>query len=205
MWTISGKASPVSPQILRPVDILYDFDGPRLFVSRDSDGEPNLVYWCDEDNDVVRYLVVPTTEARIAALVHGKLTVLAALDQPRARLVDVLADGSIRNSLSIDITALPRDVLPTPGTLLTSALEQTAFDLEGRIRALDTDEQTFDLREIASTTSAQRFRFTSDLLATVFDCLRESSRVRVQGRYLPPGDLPRVISLSRLPTTTNAN
>ena len=60
MWSISGRqieASRFSPFI--PVTVLYEFDGPRTFTVNDADGELCLAHWCDEDDDVSRFLVAP--------------------------------------------------------------------------------------------------------------------------------------------------
>lgn len=205
MWTIPGRPVPLAQvPSLSPVETLYDFEGPRLFVTRDSDGEPNLVYWCDESVDFTRYIVVPTSPDRITALKTGELTVRSALDQPRCRLVDLRPDGTVAACHFIDFESLPSDVIPSRGTLLFADLEQRTLDLEGTIRALDTDAQTFDLRDISDTRAVQRFRFTSELLTPVFDCLRDNRRVRVHGRFLPPADLPRALSLAPIPAANKA-
>jgi len=104
----------------------------------------------------------------------------------------------------IDFESLPSDVIPSRGTLLFADLEQRTLDLEGTIRALDTDAQTFDLRDISDTRAAQRFRFTADLLTPVVDCLRDNRRVRVLGRFLPPADIPQALSLAPIPAANKA-
>ena len=43
MWSIPGKSvSPGQFQPFEPVDVLYEFDGPRIFTLWDSEGELNL-------------------------------------------------------------------------------------------------------------------------------------------------------------------
>ena len=46
MWNIAGK-SVASERFepFEPVEVLYEFDGPRVFTLRDSEGELNLAYW----------------------------------------------------------------------------------------------------------------------------------------------------------------
>ena len=90
MWSIPGK--PVSParfQPFEPVDVLYEFDGPRIFTLWDSEGELNLAYWSDEDDAICRYVVVPTTGKIVAALRQGGISVYDALNQPRCWLCDL--------------------------------------------------------------------------------------------------------------------
>ena len=62
MWNHDGK--PIDPSRFKPfdpVEVLYEFDGPRIFTIRDADGELDLAYWSDEEQGVARYVVVPTT------------------------------------------------------------------------------------------------------------------------------------------------
>ena len=96
MWMIPGK--PVSPtrfQPFEPVDVLYEFDGPRIFTLWDSEGELNLAYWSDEDDAICRYVVVPTTDKIVAALRQGGVSVYDALNQPRCWLCDLTHLGEI--------------------------------------------------------------------------------------------------------------
>ena len=53
MWSIPGKSVPVTrfPRF-DPDEVLYEFDGPRIFGVRDSEGELNLAYWSDEDEAI---------------------------------------------------------------------------------------------------------------------------------------------------------
>jgi hypothetical protein len=102
----------------KPADVLYDFDGPRVFTVVDSEGELNLAYWSDEDEDVARYVVVPTTSRIVEELQNGDISVYDALDQPRCWLCDVNKVGDIVLLQRVDFDSLPRDALPDDGTLL---------------------------------------------------------------------------------------
>ncbi len=52
MWDIPNKpAAQVRLSSLEPQEVLYDFDGPRIFTALDSDGELNLAYWSDGDQE----------------------------------------------------------------------------------------------------------------------------------------------------------
>jgi len=124
MWTIPGKRT--DPSFLRPfdpVEILYEFDGPRIFTTLDVDGERNLVYWSDEDESVCRYVVVPTTQRILDSLQSGIISVHDALNQPRCWLCDVTSDGEIVGCQLVDFEAIPNDALPALGTMLWPSLE----------------------------------------------------------------------------------
>jgi hypothetical protein len=61
MWEISGKTCKIERfPSFEPVEILYEFDGPRVFTIRDDDGQLNVAYWSDEDDRVTRYVIAPT-------------------------------------------------------------------------------------------------------------------------------------------------
>ncbi|MGA2701882.1 MAG: hypothetical protein ABSH35_12405 [Isosphaeraceae bacterium] len=124
MWTIPGKRT--DPSFLRPfdpVEILYEFDGPRIFTTLDVDGERNLVYWSDEDESVCRYVVAPTTQRILDSLQSGIISVHDALNQPRCWLCDVTSDGEIVGCQLVDFEAIPNDALPALGTMLWPSLE----------------------------------------------------------------------------------
>jgi hypothetical protein len=51
MWHVSGQsidADLLKP--LKPVEVLYDFDGPRTFTHWDRDGQLCLAHWCDAES-----------------------------------------------------------------------------------------------------------------------------------------------------------
>src|SRR6266436_7805507 len=96
MCRFSGK--PVAKERFEPfipVDVLDDYDGPRLFTLQDAEGELNLAYWSDQDPKVCRYVVVPTTVKILDALRKGSLIVYDALNQPRCWLCDVTPQGDL--------------------------------------------------------------------------------------------------------------
>ena len=111
MWSIPGK--PVSParfQPFEPVDVLYEFDGPRIFTLWDSEGELNLAYWSDEDDAICRYVIVPTTDKIVAALRQGGISVFDALNQPRCWLCDLTHFGEIAVCQRVEFEAFREDV-----------------------------------------------------------------------------------------------
>ena len=124
MWDPSGK--PIDPgqfEPFEPVDVFYEFDGPRVFTLKDRDNELNLAYWSDEDSDICRYVVVPTTETILDDLKVGRISVLEALNQPRCWLCDINSEGDLSAVHRVDFNAVPGDSLPTAGTMLLPSLE----------------------------------------------------------------------------------
>lgn len=124
MWSIQGKEINVgrfTPFEL--VEILYEFDGPRIFTVRDADGALNLAYWSDEDEADTRYVVVPTSARILDELREGALSVFDALNQPRCWICDVSIDGRPIACHLVDFEAIPGDALPGRGTMLWPTLE----------------------------------------------------------------------------------
>ena len=124
MWNINGKTVPVERfNPFQPADVLYEFDGPRIFTLKDSESELNLAYWSDEDERVWRYVIVPTTTTIIDALRKGSISVYDALHQPRCWLCDVTHQGEVAECQRIEFEMLPRDSLPAIDTMLLPILE----------------------------------------------------------------------------------
>jgi hypothetical protein len=124
MWDIQAAEIPkewFEPFV--PVEVLDEYDGPRIFTLKDSDGELNLSYWSDEYEQASRYVVVPTTARILTALKDGSITVFDALNQPRCWLCDVSQEGDLTNCFRVEFDAIPRDVLPAFGTMLHPSLE----------------------------------------------------------------------------------
>ena len=61
------------------------------------------------------------------------------------------------------------------------SLEPQLVDLEGRIRELDKDRLSFELREIGVTSQTQRFVFDEELLEDVFQALQDDVALGWQG------------------------
>jgi hypothetical protein len=120
-----------------PDEVLYEFDGPRIFTVWDCEGEVNLAYWSDEDAAMCRYVVVPTTAKILQSLRRGEISVFDALNQPRCWLCDIAHQGEFVACQRVEFESIPKDSLPAPGTMLLATLEPQWVDLEGRIRELD--------------------------------------------------------------------
>lgn len=125
MWQVPGTTvdpSQFSP--LRPLKVLYEFDGPKTFTFRDQDGELCLAHWCDEEEGAARLIAVAFSNRLLAKLEQGIISVRDALEQPRAWILDEDPAGIVRAAWRVDVADLPEDVLPKPGALLTPVLER---------------------------------------------------------------------------------
>jgi hypothetical protein len=197
MWNISGET--VARERFEPfraVEVLDDYDGPRIFTLRDSDGELNLACWSDGDQGTSRYVVVPTTTKILDSLRTGEITVFDALNQPRCWACDILASGQIGQCWQVDFDSIPRDALPSAGTMLLPGLEPLLVAVEGRVRELDKDRLSFELREIHGPVQTQRFVFAEELLEDVFRAFQKDVRVRVAGRAFPVRNVAYALALS---------
>lgn len=124
MWQVTGKPLDIGLfQPFKPEEVLYDFDGPRTFTHRDRDGQLCLAHWCDEDQEVTRFLVVPVTEQLVKKLKEGESTLRDALNQPRLWALDLAHSGELREAWIVKLIDLPQEVLPHPGTMLLPSLE----------------------------------------------------------------------------------
>ncbi len=107
----------------QPDEVLYEFDGPRIFTVCDSEGELNLAYWSDEDAVICRYFVVPTTNKILQSLRRGEISLYDALNQPQCWLCDLTHQGELVACQRVDFESIPKDSLPAIGTMLLAALE----------------------------------------------------------------------------------
>jgi hypothetical protein len=106
-----------------PQEVLYEFDGPRIFTVTDRFGGLNLAVWSDEDTDVERYIVAVSSASIVAALKAGRTTVREALEQPRTWICDVNPVGEVQSIWRIDLGDIPADSLPRQGTMLLPELQ----------------------------------------------------------------------------------
>ncbi|WP_414451531.1 hypothetical protein AB4851_22580 [Burkholderia sp. 22PA0099] len=127
-WEVQGAR--ISNEIvgeLRPVVVLYEYDGPQIFVA-ESCGRPLLVYVSDVDEEdrYYRLLVVATSEAILNSLRAGKLSLIDALNQPWMHAVDKTFGGEVTSVwfLPNGINDVPDGFKPVDGTLLSHELEE---------------------------------------------------------------------------------
>ena len=118
MWPVVGTARPAgSLGPLTPEEVLYEFDGPRLFTARSPDGDLLLAYLCDADEARARFVVVPTDPSIVSQLQDGALPVRDALSRAPLWLVDLEPQGVVE-VLETAPADLPDEALPQPGVLL---------------------------------------------------------------------------------------
>ena len=156
-WKLDS--SPISGTFfgtLEPEDVLYEFDGPQFYVTRES-GRPLLVYVADSDEDelVRRLLVVPTSHTIVRGLRDGSCSVCDALRQPWLHVVDQNFDGTIVGVWFMEegLDSVPSDYKPVEGTLLSVELEYKRAEAEkisARIVDVSAAAQKAELRRSVS-------------------------------------------------------
>lgn len=105
----------------QPDEVLYEFDGPRIFTATSSLG--TLLYFlAEEDDEISRFIVAPTNAQIVEHLKSGISSVRDALNQPWVWMVDTV-DGIPQKSWRCTLADVPADVLPKPGVMLWSHLE----------------------------------------------------------------------------------
>src|SRR5262249_42930672 len=138
MWIVLGVEVSADWLDPRPVEVLYEYDGPRIFTCRDRGGRLFLAYQCGEDRDGLRFLVVPFSEGQVWGLTRGHASLLDALLQSRARLIDVGNDWRPLRCWDVDIGSIPPRVLPAPGVMLWAHLTPIVRDALPRAGAGET-------------------------------------------------------------------
>ena len=122
-WTVTAQTADMEAfRDIKPEEILYEFDVPRIFTANNAFGEL-LFYLADEQNRICRYIVAPTNALIITKLKRGILSVLQALDQPWIWVFDSQYDGTPVNAWKGTIADIPADSLPQPGVMLWPTLE----------------------------------------------------------------------------------
>lgn len=122
-WTITAPQFDVeSFQGITPEEVLYEFDGPRIFTARSVMGEL-LFYLADEKDGVCRYIVAPTNASIIELMKTGVRSVRDALNQPWVWFLDTQYDGNPVAAWKGTLADAPVDALPQLGVMLWPHLE----------------------------------------------------------------------------------
>ena len=122
-WNIEAAEFAVGAfGIPQPIEILYNFDGPRIFTAASSLGVL-LYFLAQEDKHAMRFIVVPTSAQVIQQLKSGVSSVRDALNQPWLWVVDTSADMTPKKSWRCTLADIPPDVLPKPGVMIWPHLE----------------------------------------------------------------------------------
>lgn len=122
MWPVMAGRRSLKGLELTPLEVLYEFDWPRIFSCR-VDGKPFLAYQCDEDDKRLRFLLVPISDLQIHLLKSGNADVRSLLWRPHAYVVDVSYSWTPLACWRISSRDLPPDVLPKAGVMLWPQLK----------------------------------------------------------------------------------
>lgn len=122
-WTITAQQFDVTSfQGISPKEVLYEFDGPRIFTACNAMGEL-LFYLADEKDGVCRYIVAPTNASIIDLMKSGMRSVRDALNQPWVWFLDIQYDGMPVKAWKGTLADAPGDALPQSGVMLWPHLE----------------------------------------------------------------------------------
>lgn len=123
LWQVEEKPVGIA-QLgnLLPERVLFDFDGPRSYVTRDLDGELLFLHQCGESDEIWRYFVVPFSEPLLAELEGGRIDLHTALDQPRLWIADIGRVG-VKSLYQVQLRKNVSEYFPCPGTMLSPELE----------------------------------------------------------------------------------
>lgn len=105
-----------------PNEILYEFDGPRIFSVKSSLGML-LCFLADDDGEFLRFIAAPTNDDILAKLQSGIRPLRDALDQPWIWFVDCGYDGVPKTAWRGTLSDAPADTLPDKGVMLWPHLE----------------------------------------------------------------------------------
>jgi hypothetical protein len=125
LWDVKSASYPGEyfGSVFPPEVVLFDYDGPSIFVFRDQHGTRILAYACDDDEATNRYIAAPTSAHIIERLQTGVLSVRAALDQPLMWILDTSPGGTVERAWVTTIEELPPDALPERHVLLRPDLQ----------------------------------------------------------------------------------
>jgi hypothetical protein len=127
MWEVRGEKITNANLLIdpTPVRVLYDFDGPRIFVCENKRDDLFLAYQCGEEDGVSRFLVVPCDPGKEWQLRSGQVNLLDALSHHKTWIMDLAPDWSVKALWEVDHQAVPAAVLPKPGVMLYRHLKPT--------------------------------------------------------------------------------
>lgn len=103
---------------ISPIEILYDFDGPKIFTIKDKNNNLLLLYQCFEDDTIRRFLMVPTNDGIIRLLKSNELPVYTALKQSWAWFLDVINNDDVVGIRPVNINDVPVSYFPKSDVLL---------------------------------------------------------------------------------------
>lgn len=124
MWYVNGNSVSGTWLNIEPVRVLYDFDGPRIFICKSVTQELFLAFQCGEENRIMRFLIVPFSEDLERRLTAGEINLRDALTRPLAWVFDVNYGWEVVGVWKVEIDDLPANVIPKAGIMLWPHLQQ---------------------------------------------------------------------------------
>ncbi len=107
---------------LRIVDVLDFYDGPKLFVARNTTGSNFLSLWVDEDGQNNWWLYLPISQGRLDELHSGTLTIREAYIDAEENFVYSIGEPISKEAgfqlKIIQSSDLDYDLLPPEGDSL---------------------------------------------------------------------------------------
>lgn len=108
---------------IHPEEVLYEYDGPRIFVATDKLKQKLLAYQYDESDEGLRFVVSPFSAKLLEELKAGVITLNEAIAQPRIWVIDTDFDFQIKVIKMTTSNVLDPDKLPMPDTMLWPHLQ----------------------------------------------------------------------------------
>lgn len=122
-WPMIGDAYDSEHLAIEEIkEVLVEYDGPRLFVAQTKLCLA-LFYMADENEEAMRFVVVPTKQESIEQLKQGLVTVYESLNQPLLWLVETDMKLGIKEARATNLQHIPEDVLPKQGLMLWPHLQ----------------------------------------------------------------------------------
>ena len=132
MWKVSGTSR--SLDLLgdfTPLEVLFEFDGPRTFICHGPGQQLLFAHQCGEDDGFIRYAVVPVDADELAQVKSGNIDLPTILHRSPLWLVDLDRRGQVCAVRESVYAAIPGKYLPMPGATLwpnTVALPKVTID-----------------------------------------------------------------------------
>lgn len=121
LGSVPGREVPPSTLgALKPVEVLVDIDGPRLFIALSPAGDELLTYHAEETDTELGWIVVPTDASTRAQLRAGEIPLRDALRQPWVWIVTQAVTGEVLRATRVSFGDIPKERLPAPGQTIVS-------------------------------------------------------------------------------------
>jgi hypothetical protein len=114
---------------LSVVDVLVDYDGPRLFTCRNTQGEYYIAAFVDEDDETESYLYASVPEDRLRDALAGRIALREVYQLPSAAVVWVVSKALGSTATGVRVIRpdeIPEQWLPGENVRLTALKESEA-------------------------------------------------------------------------------